>query len=110
MSQSRYILLVLLATSMAQPAVRADDFMLQSAKTELPSGDRQFAGGDAEAINNNCLACHSAGMVLNQPRFSRDTWSGEVRRMIDVYKAPIGDTDAAQIVDYLAAHYGLPTR
>jgi hypothetical protein len=42
---------------------------LKSVKIDLPDSDRMFTGADA--INNNCLACHSAGMVLNQPELSK---------------------------------------
>jgi len=41
---------------------------LKSVSVDLPAGDRMFPDGlGTDAINNNCLACHSAGMVLNQP-------------------------------------------
>lgn len=55
------------------------------------------------AINNNCLACHSAGMVLNQPALPKATWEAEVHKMINVYKAPIDDADVPAVVDYLAS-------
>ena len=41
-------------------------------------------------------------MVLDQPALPRATWEAEVRKMINVYKAPIDESDAAVIVDYLA--------
>jgi mono/diheme cytochrome c family protein len=80
---------------------------LKSANVELPNDDKQFPGGaEADAINNNCLACHSADMVLNQPSFPKATWEAEVRKMITVYRAPIDDSDAAKIVAYLAQTKG----
>ncbi|MEY9884811.1 hypothetical protein [Bradyrhizobium sp. USDA 328] len=70
---------------------------------ELPAGDALFPGGpEADAINNNCLACHSADMVLNQPALPRSTWESEVHKMIKVYGAPVQDSDVPAIVDYLA--------
>jgi cytochrome c553 len=76
---------------------------IKSTSVELPAGDSLFPGGSsADAINNNCLACHSADMVLNQPALPRATWEAEVHKMINVYKAPIDDADVAAIVDYLA--------
>ena len=40
----------------------------KSVNLELPFGDRMFPEGpNSDAINNNCLTCHSADMVLNQP-------------------------------------------
>ena len=76
---------------------------LKSVKVDLPAGDSQFPGGaEADAINNNCLACHSADMVLNQAALPKATWEAEVRKMITAYKAPIDDADVAPIVAYLA--------
>src|SRR6516162_8693543 len=76
---------------------------IKSTTVDLPAGDSMFPGGArADAINNNCLACHSADMVLNQPALPKATWEAEVQKMIDVYKAPIDDADVAAIVDYLA--------
>jgi hypothetical protein len=77
---------------------------LRSVNVEFPDPGRLFPGGDrAEAINNNCLACHSAGMVLTQPYLSRAEWQSEVDKMRNIYKAPIAAEDVAAIVDYLAS-------
>jgi cytochrome c553 len=79
----------------------------KSVKVDLPSGDKQFPGGaEADAINNNCLACHSADMVLNQPPLPKATWEAEVHKMISAYKAPVDDADVAPIVAYLAKTKG----
>ncbi|WP_128925376.1 cytochrome c [Bradyrhizobium guangxiense] len=76
---------------------------ITSTTVELPPGDALFPGGsEADAINNNCLACHSADMVLNQPALPKSTWESEVHKMIKVYGAPIEDSDVPAIVDYLA--------
>lgn len=75
---------------------------LKSVSIDLPNGDRMFPGGtNAEAINNNCLACHSVGMVLNQPAMPRVAWEAEVHKMINVYKAPVAAEDVPAIVAYL---------
>jgi hypothetical protein len=80
---------------------------LKSVSIDLPNGDRMFPGGaQAEAINNNCLACHSAGMVLNQPALPKAAWETEVHKMINVYKAPVAQEDVPAIVGYLAATKG----
>ena len=74
---------------------------------DLPESDRMFPDRPgSDAINNNCLACHSAGMVLNQPAMSREAWTSEVKKMIDNYKAPIVSEDVGAIVDYLVALKG----
>jgi hypothetical protein len=92
-----------------QPAaakVTAAGITLHSVSVELPTSDRMFPGGDADAINNNCLACHSAGMVLTQPALTRITWERLVDKMRKDYKAPVDQDDVKAIVDYLAAHKG----
>jgi hypothetical protein len=81
--------------------------VIKSTTVDLPSGDGMFPGGaSADAINNNCLACHSTEMVLNQPALPKATWEAEVRKMIAVYRAPIDEADVPAIVDYLASTKG----
>jgi hypothetical protein len=77
---------------------------LRSVDVEFPARGQMFPGGDkAEAINNNCLACHSAGMVLTQPKLSRAQWQSEVDKMRKVYQAPVAKEDEPAIVEYLAS-------
>ena len=77
---------------------------LHSVSVEFPDPARMFPGDSkADAINNNCLACHSAGMVLTQPALSRAEWQSEVDKMRSTYKAPVNASDDPSIVDYLAA-------
>jgi sulfite dehydrogenase (cytochrome) subunit B len=76
---------------------------------ELPPDAAAFPDGpNVKTVTQNCLACHSADMVLDQPLLPRATWAAEVTKMRNVYKAPIGDADAALIVDYLAATHAPP--
>jgi cytochrome c5 len=92
------------ATAAALNSVSGGGTTLRSVNVEFPDPGRLFPGGDrAEAINNNCLACHSAGMVLTQPYLSRAEWQSEVDKMRNIYKAPIAAEDVAAIVDYLAS-------
>jgi hypothetical protein len=80
---------------------------IKSTTVELPSGDSLFPGdARADAINNNCLACHSVDMVLNQPALPKATWEAEVHKMINVYRAPIDEADVPAIVDYLTSTKG----
>jgi|APAra7269097559_1048567.scaffolds.fasta_scaffold08228_2 hypothetical protein len=88
------------ATTAAKP------FVFQSVHVTLPESDRSFPGAGADAINNNCLACHSAGMVLNQPAMTQAAWQAEVNKMISAYKAPVAPTDVPAIVDYLVKTKG----
>ncbi|MFG1463808.1 cytochrome c [Xanthobacter sp. DSM 24535] len=93
----------LLGTVVAPLTASAAPTALTSVSVDLPPGDRLFPdGAGAEAINNNCLACHSTGMVLNQPPLSAAVWGGVVTKMINVYKAPVDPADVDAIVGYLA--------
>jgi len=75
---------------------------LKSVSVDLPAGDQMFPGdAAADAVNANCLACHSVEMVLNQPSLPKATWEATVHKMINVYKAPIQDADIPAIVAYL---------
>ena len=85
----------------------ADKLMLKSVNVDLPAGDRMFPNGPgADFANDNCLACHSAGMVLNQPGLPKAVWEAEVDKMRNVYKAPIDDKDVDAIVHYLISIKG----
>jgi hypothetical protein len=95
---------VLLAASLmaAAPAFK-------SMSIDLPPDAASFPDGpNVKTVSQNCLACHSADMVLDQPLLPRATWTAEVAKMRNVYKAPITDADAALIVDYLAATHAPP--
>jgi hypothetical protein len=77
---------------------------LKSVSVDLPAGDDMFPNGPgADAINNNCLACHSADMVLNQPALPMTQWHAEVDKMRTAYKAPIDPKDVDAILDYLVS-------
>jgi hypothetical protein len=79
----------------------------QSVHVTFPDSDRLFPGPGADPINNNCLSCHSAGMVLNQPAMAKEAWQAEVNKMIDNYKAPVAAEDIPGIVAYLSRTKGL---
>lgn len=68
----------------------------------LPAEEPQFEGPDADLLNGNCLACHSAEMVLAQPLMTAEQWAHSVQKMRTVYKAPIEDADAAKLPAALA--------
>ena len=93
--------------SMLAIAHAATPSELKPVKVDLPDSDKMFPDGPgSDAINNNCLACHSADMVLNQPALSKQAWAAEVNKMIHNYKAPIAPEDVGAIVDYLTALKG----
>ena len=102
-----WAVVLLSAASMSFAAWAATPLQLKSVKVDLPDSDKMFPDGPgSDAINNNCLACHSAGMVLNQPAFSKQAWAAEVNKMINNYKAPVAPEDVATIVDYLTSLKG----
>jgi len=65
-------------------------------------------GPNLESFESHCLLCHSARYVTMQPRFSRPVWEKEVKKMVDVYGAPISPAEQQQIVEYLIAIKGTP--
>ena len=86
----------------AASTVAGSGITLKSLSVELPDSDREFPPGPGvEVVQANCAACHSTGMVLNQPALSHATWEAEVHKMVAVYKAPVSDEDAKTIVAYL---------
>jgi cytochrome c553 len=79
----------------------------KSLSVQLPDGTEAFPGPDADAINQNCLGCHSADMVTNQPAMTKPAWQAEVAKMIAAYKAPIAAQDIDAITAYLYRTRGL---
>jgi hypothetical protein len=80
---------------------------LKSETVRLPEPSRKMpAGPNVATVNNNCLGCHSAGMILTQPAMTRAGWEAEVNKMRNVYKAPVEEKDVPAIVDYLNAIKG----
>lgn len=72
----------------------------------LPDNEGFFADlpkASADAINGNCLACHSAAMVLNQPVLTRTQWAETLAKMRTAFHAPIDPADDAAILDWLLA-------
>ena len=62
-----------------------------------------------DKVDANCVACHSLDyIVANSPFMNRQVWEAEVTKMIKAFGAPISDSDAKEIIDYLAANYGKP--
>ena len=90
----------------APASVAGGGFTLQSASVTLPSDDLAFpAGPHVDAVEANCTACHSPAMILSQPPLGREGWEAEVKKMREVYHAPVDPAAVPAIVDYLT---GLP--
>lgn len=85
-------------------AAEAAGIQLRSVGFEFPTAGREFPPGlGADTMVGNCMSCHTPGMILNQPVLTRAEWTGEVTKMVKVYKAPVDDADIPAIVTYLAS-------
>jgi sulfite dehydrogenase (cytochrome) subunit B len=73
---------------------------------QLPDETAKLKPGPGVDTAIVCQACHSADYIATQPPGeSKAFWQAEVQKMIKVYKAPIAESDAAVIVNYLATTY-----
>ncbi len=98
------ILVASLLAAMGQVAPALADTPTTFTFGEGGAADRRpdVPGGDKAMAINNCVTCHSTGMVLHQPALSTGEWAGEAHKMVGVYKAPVSPEDRAAIIDYLA--------
>jgi hypothetical protein len=73
---------------------------------QLPQEAAALKPGPGVESAQVCIACHSADYISTQPpKKGKAFWGAEVQKMIKAYKAPITESDAAAIADYLAASY-----
>src|SRR5689334_6717321 len=72
----------------AAKSVSGGGITLASSTLSLPEEKAAFPEGAAgELITNNCTACHSAEMILNQPLLGADRWKAEIDKMRGTYHA-----------------------
>ena len=91
----RIILVVLFAAVLTAPAV-ADEAQIELKKAP-----------GLEVVEGNCAACHSLDYIqMNSPFLKAAAWDAEVTKMIKAFGAPISNSDAKAIVNYLTANYG----
>ena len=62
---------------------------------------------NAEAVDRNCLSCHSSETILNQPALSRDIWAAEIDKMRTAFGAPISPDSDDAILAYLTTINGV---
>jgi hypothetical protein len=80
----------------------------QTAIIELPPGDEVLPDRpNAEAVDRNCLSCHSTETILNQPALSRDIWKGEIDKMRANFNAQISPDADEAILAYLTSINGV---
>ena len=73
---------------------------------QLPPKTAELKPGPGVETAAVCRTCHSADYISTQPSGKgKAFWQAEVQKMIKIYKAPIGEDDAAVIANYLAAAY-----
>lgn len=76
---------------------------LASRTIALPADDVRFPEPAGALLNRNCVSCHSASMILYQPRLTEAQWQAAVAKMRDAYHAPIAEADDTGIVRELVA-------
>ena len=76
-------------------------------KVEVPYMPYDIKMGKGfDAIEANCLMCHSFGYIINQGPQSRKFWHEKVVKMIVHFKAPISKEDEIITTNYLFDYYG----
>lgn len=59
-----------------------------------------------DLAQGRCAVCHSLDYIPgNAPVMDRAGWGKIIQKMRDRFGAPVTDTEAQQILDYLAANY-----
>jgi hypothetical protein len=87
-----------------------DVAMAGSKSIELPPDGMQLKPSNLPGYAKaqaNCVACHSTEYMQYQPPTApRLYWEAMVKRMKEVFNAPINEADMPVIVDYLTKTYG----
>ena len=87
-------------TKEKQLAVAGKVYDLNNVPTDLPEkpGYKTFY--------SNCVVCHSPRYVQDQPDMPEKTWTAIVTKMQHTFGAPVSDSSAKVIVDYLVSIKG----
>lgn len=95
------LLLVALAGCSEEPESR---FTFTDVAVRLPEDASVFPAREgSDAMNANCSGCHSTSMILLQPALTTDEWKATIKKMREVYKAPIDPAAEPAILAYLEA-------
>lgn len=93
--------LILLAACSEQPESK---FAFSDVAIRLPEDSAAFPVREgSDAMTANCSGCHSTSMILLQPALTTDEWKGVIKKMREVYKAPVNPADEPAILAYLEA-------
>ena len=95
---------ILPALALLAACDRAPDVTFADASITLPDDPLDLPDlPGRDAVIANCTACHSPSMMLQQPQVPRERWESQVKKMIEVYKAPVDPEAVSTILDYLVA-------
>ena len=72
-----------------------------STSIELPAETATLPAG-ASLVEAKCTACHSLDMITAQPKMPAEKWAATVKKMREVYHAPVAPGDDAAIAAELA--------
>ncbi len=75
---------------------------IHSVSVNLPTSTAEFPAGPGSELTGKCLICHSAGMVLKQPRLSEAQWRDEINKMRNAYGAPIEASEVDTLATYMS--------
>ena len=81
-----------------QPITELPD--ISTVEVVLPYGEGM------DLVKTNCMTCHSLRYIEMQPDFPPKAWEKIVDKMIKNFGAPITDSTALKIVDYLVETKG----
>jgi hypothetical protein len=88
------------------PIAVASSAIAEPTVYQLPPETSELKPGPGVETAAVCQACHSADYIATQPPGKgKAFWQAEVQKMIKVYKAPIAESEASVIANYLAATY-----
>lgn len=74
---------------------------LNQVETDLPEAPGY------QTFYSNCVVCHSPRYIQNQPDMPEKSWAAIVNKMQKTFGAPVSDSSAAIIVQYLASVKGV---
>jgi mono/diheme cytochrome c family protein len=76
------------------------------ARADVPAPLRQAKG--QETVEKICSGCHTLNYIrMNSVFLDEAQWKAEVTKMRQIFGAPIGEDDQAEIIGYLTAQYSV---
>lgn len=67
---------------------------------------RLAEGPGSELTAARCVICHSVDYIeMVSPAMDRVAWQKSIRKMVEVFGAPVSEEEAHAILEYLSEHY-----